>query len=81
MKENVIQINGGIAINVDVSVKNVMFVKKIIFGRNPAACSCGNGKYLPRIMDDSVITCDEIMVIQRKNKNSSNKFYLKKCSL
>ena len=31
MEENVIQINGGITINVDVSVENVMHVKKIIF--------------------------------------------------
>ena len=32
MEENVIQIDGGITINVDVSVKNVMYVKKIMFG-------------------------------------------------
>ena len=32
MEENVIQINGRITINVDVTVKNVMCVKKIIFG-------------------------------------------------
>ena len=32
MEENVIQINNGIMINVDVSVKNIMYVKKIIFG-------------------------------------------------
>ena len=32
MEENVIQINSEITINVDVSVKNVVFVKKIIFG-------------------------------------------------
>ena len=32
MVKNVSQINGGITINVDVSVKNVMYVKKIIFG-------------------------------------------------
>ena len=32
MEKNVIQINGGIMINVDVSVKNVTYVKKIIFG-------------------------------------------------
>ena len=32
MEKNVIQINGGITINVDVSVKSVMYVKKIIFG-------------------------------------------------
>ena len=29
MKGNAIQINGGIRINVDVSVKNVMYVKKL----------------------------------------------------
>ena len=32
MEENVIQINGGITINIDVSVKNIIYVKKIIFG-------------------------------------------------
>ena len=31
-EENVIQINGGITTNVDVSVKNVMSVKNTIFG-------------------------------------------------
>ena len=32
MEEYLIQINGEIMINVDVNVKNVMNVKKIIFG-------------------------------------------------
>ena len=32
MEKNVIQINGEIMINVDVSVNNVMYVKKIMFG-------------------------------------------------
>ena len=32
MEQNVIQINGGILINVDVSVKNIIYVKKIMFG-------------------------------------------------
>ena len=31
MEENVIQIKSGIMINVDVSVKNIMYVKEIIF--------------------------------------------------
>ena len=31
MEENVIQSNGGIMINVNVSVKNIIYVKKIIF--------------------------------------------------
>ena len=32
MSQNVIQINGRIAINVDVSVKNILYVRKIMFG-------------------------------------------------
>ena len=32
IEENVIQINGGIMINVYVSVKNIMYVKKIMLG-------------------------------------------------
>ena len=32
MVEIVIQINGGIMVNVDVSAKNIMYVKKIMFG-------------------------------------------------
>ena len=31
-EENVIQVNGGIMTNVDVSLKKVMYVKKIMFG-------------------------------------------------
>ena len=54
MEENLIEINGGIIINVDTSAKNIIYVKKIIF----ATCSCKNGKYLANIMDNSVITCD-----------------------
>ena len=32
MEKNVIQINGRVMINVDVSVKKLMYVKKFIFG-------------------------------------------------
>ena len=32
MEQNVIQINGGITIHVGVSVKNVIYVKKIMLG-------------------------------------------------
>ena len=32
MEVNVIQVNGGITINVDTNVKNIIYVKKIIFG-------------------------------------------------
>ena len=28
---------------------------------NPAVCSCKSGKYLASIIDDLVITCDEII--------------------
>ena len=55
--------NGGITINdVDLSVKNTMYVKKKKnYIWNPATFSCENGKYLATIMDDSAITCDEII--------------------
>ena len=65
MEENVIQISGGIMINVNVSVKNDMYVKKN-YVWNPATCGCENGKYLASIMDDSAIIWDE--VIRRRNK-------------
>ena len=55
MKQNPIQVNGGI-MNVDVSVKNIIYVKNIIF--KCSKCSFENGKYLASIMDDSTITCD-----------------------
>ena len=32
MEQNVSQINNGITINVDVSVKNIIYLKKIMFG-------------------------------------------------
>ena len=51
MKENVIQINGG--------------SKNHIFGKDsvcyPSTFICENGRHLPNIMDDSLITCDEII--------------------
>ena len=59
MGKNVIQINGGITINVDVSVKNIIYVKKIIFGKD-YICSCENGKYLASIMDDSQLHVMEL---------------------
>ena len=59
MEKNVIQINGGIMINVDVRVKKIMYVKKIV--QNPATCICENGKYLANIMDDSAIIFDEVI--------------------
>ena len=59
MEENVIQINGGIMINVDTSVKNVMY-EEDYFG-NPAACNRENGKHSSSIMDDWAIICDEII--------------------
>ena len=39
---------------------------------NPATCNCENGKYLASIMDDSVITCDEIIDVEEKNFDEKN---------
>ena len=46
-EKNVIQINGRITINVNISVKKFMYVKKIVW--NPATCNCENGKCLASI--------------------------------
>ena len=40
---------------------------------NPATCSCKVGKYLPNIMDDSVITCDEERKTIPTNFNKKSK--------
>ena len=39
--------------------KHCVYEKDCIW--NPATCSCKNGRYLASIMNDSVITCDEII--------------------
>ena len=51
MEENVIQMNGGIMLNVHVNVKNITCGKKII--SNPATGKCQNSKHLASIMDNS----------------------------
>ena len=56
-------------INVYVSVKSVMYVKKIIFAKN-ATRSYQNGKYLAISMVDSVIACDSIIEPYYKEKKS-----------
>ena len=73
MEENAIQINGVITINVDVRVKTSCVRKNYIW--NCSKCSCKNEKYLASIMDDSAITCDEVIKsYDKKNKTYSNKF-------
>ena len=74
MEQNVIQTNGGIATNGNMSVKNHHGCKKDYIW-NPATCSCQNEKYSLSIMDDSVFTCDEVIqwVMQWRNQNYSNK--------
>ena len=60
MEQNVSQINPGITLNVDVSVKNNIYEKKH-YVQNPATFYCKNGKYLANITDESVIICDEVI--------------------
>ena len=50
MEENAIQTNGGIMINVDMNVKNAIFVKKIMFEI-----------LLHVIMGYSAVICDEVI--------------------
>ena len=55
MEQNLIQTNCRITINIDVSGKNIIYVKNIIFGILLDVVV--TGKYLTSIMDDSIITC------------------------
>ena len=71
MEENVIQINGEIIINVDVSVKNIMYVKMIMFGISLHVIMKMK-MYLASIMDDLTIIFNEVM--RRRNENYSIKF-------
>ena len=65
MVENIIQIKSGMMIKAHVSVKDIIHVKKIIFGIL--------GKYLANVMDDSVIMCDEIIDAEAKSYDKQTK--------
>ena len=38
---------------------------------NPSTCTCENGKYLPSIMDDSTIICDEVVEAEAKSNDEA----------
>ena len=69
--KKLLQINVGIKINVDVSVKTSVCEKDYIW--NLSTCSCENGKYLASIMDDSAIMCDEIIDAEAKSNDEETK--------
>ena len=78
MDENVIQIIGGIMRNVDVSIKNTIYVKKD-YVWNPATSNYENEEYQGSIMGDSAITCDEIIEsLDEETKTISTNFNEKK---
>ena len=78
MVESVIQIKSQITINVNVSVKIKKYCLCEDYIWNPATCNCENGKYLASIIDDPVITCDEII---EETKAAPTNFNEKKCYL
>ena len=67
---NVNAISSGIKINVDANAENIIYEKD--YPWNPATCNCENGKYLASIIDDLLITCDEIIDAEDKNFNEKN---------
>ena len=71
MVENEFPIKSEIMITVNVSAKNLKYVKKIYIW-NPSAYSCKNGKYLASIIDDSVITCDEVIYMKGRKTIRKN---------
>ena len=73
MAENVIQIK----VLVDASAKNIICLKKFIW--NPATVSCRSAKYLPSIIDNSVITCQSMQILMKKMQSVKQRisiFYL-----
>ena len=60
VEQNVIQINGEITINVDVSIKYIMYVKKIMFGILPNLIVRMENIHQV-LVDDSAFVCDEII--------------------
>ena len=40
---------------------------------SPTTCSCENGKYLSSKIDDSVITCDELIDVEETKTNFNEK--------
>ena len=71
MIKSVIQIKSGIMINVGASVKDNICENDYIW--NLATCSCRNGKYLSSIIDNLVITYDEIIDAEAKTYDEETK--------
>ena len=66
-------------INVDVSVKKRhVYEKDYVW--SPATCNCENGKYLASIMDNSVITCDEIIESHNEETKTIPTILMKKAA-
>ena len=60
---------------------NIHDVCKKYFVWNPAACTCKNDKYLASIIDDSVLTCEEMKESKEtktilKNISKTKNFYI-----
>ena len=71
MAESVIQIKSGIMVNIDVTAKNITHVKKIIFGILLHVVA--NSKCLAIIIDNLMITRDEIIVSDAKSCDEETK--------
>ena len=61
--------------HVNVNTTNTVCAKYIYIW-NPATCICKNGKYLAGIIDDPVITYDEIIYAVAKSFNEETKTVL-----
>ena len=73
MVENVIHIKSDIMINVGVNAKKHHVCEKEYIW-NPATCSCKNGRYLASIIDNSVITCDDVIDAEKEMKTVTTNF-------
>ena len=53
----------------------IMWIQEKDYILNHVTCSCTNGKYLASIIDDSVITCDEIIDPKATSYNKETKHF------
>ena len=59
MEQNVIQIIGGITINVDMSERSINMWKRLCY---PSTCIYENGKYLASNMNHSMISKKQVLI-------------------
>ena len=71
----IVKANSMLQLRIQIQVQKVSYVQKH-YSWNLATCICENSKHLKRVVDDSVIACDEfIYVVDIISTNSTNTMF------